>query len=72
MLTCAFQCCMVSSCAGVDVYEYWNMCVCVCVCVLASEQMTRAFSLSLAALLGEDVYNFGELVSETHTCIGNL
>jgi len=26
------------------------------------EQVTRAFSLSLAALLGEDVYNFGELV----------
>ena len=24
--------------------------------------MTKAFSLSLAALLGEDVYNFGELV----------
>lgn len=32
-------------------------------CVFAvSEQMDRAFSLSLAALLGEDVYNFGELV----------
>ena len=26
------------------------------------EQLDRAFSLSLAALLGEDVYNFGELV----------
>ena len=27
------------------------------------EQMERAFSLSLAALMGENVYNFGELVS---------
>ena len=34
-----------------------------CVCVLAGEQLERAFHLSLAALLGEGVYNFGELVS---------
>ena len=29
----------------------------------AQEQSERAFSLGLAALLGENVYNFGELVS---------
>ena len=29
---------------------------------VATEQLDKAFSLSLAALLGDDVYNFGELV----------
>ena len=29
----------------------------------AEEQVDRAFNLGLAALLGENVYNFGELVS---------
>ena len=29
---------------------------------LVAEQVQRAFSLALAALLGENVYNFGELV----------
>lgn len=27
------------------------------------EKMSRAFSLSLAALIGEGIFNFGELVS---------
>ena len=30
--------------------------------VVAKEQQERAFNLALAALLGGDVYNFGELV----------
>lgn len=30
--------------------------------VSAKEQQERAFNLSLAALLGSDIYNFGELV----------
>ena len=30
---------------------------------VASEQVDRALHLSLAALLGNDIYNFGELVS---------
>ncbi len=30
--------------------------------VAVEEQLQMAFNLSLAALLGEDVYNFGELV----------
>lgn len=41
-----------------DYIIYW-----MCLCVLAGEQLERAFHLSLAALLGEGVYNFGELVS---------
>ncbi len=31
---------------------------------VGDEQTDRAFSLGLAALLGKDVYNFGELVRE--------
>lgn len=29
----------------------------------AAEQMTLAFDLGIAALIGESIYNFGELVS---------
>ena len=43
-----------------DVTLYHSLCMLV-VC-LAGEQLERAFHLSLAALLGEGVYNFGELV----------
>ncbi len=32
------------------------------VLIVGEEQTDRAFSLGLAALLGKDVYNFGELV----------
>ena len=35
----------------------------VCQC-LVEEQVDRAFSLALAALLGDCLYNFGELVSD--------
>jgi hypothetical protein len=34
-----------------------------CVIVIVSEQQERAFTLGLAGLLGEGVFNFGELVS---------
>lgn len=30
---------------------------------VAAEQVERAFNLGLAAILGDGVYNFGELVS---------
>ena len=30
--------------------------------ISAKEQQERAFNLALAALLGSDIYNFGELV----------
>ena len=33
---------------------------------IAEQQAERALSLSLAALLGDDVYNFGELVWDVH------
>ena len=33
-----------------------------CFSCKVDEQVQRAFSLGLAALLGKDVYNFGELV----------
>ncbi len=36
---------------------------CIFVLFLVGEQIDRTFSLALAALLGEGVYNFGELVS---------
>ena len=35
--------------------------------LLAGEQVERALHLSLAALLGSDIYNFGELVG--HLCL---
>lgn len=34
-----------------------------CVVTIVSEQQERAFTLGLAGLLGEGVFNFGELVS---------
>ena len=34
------------------------------VLLLVGEQVDRALHLSLAALLGNDIYNFGELVSQ--------
>lgn len=34
-----------------------------CVVAVVSEQQERAFTLGLAGLLGEGVFNFGELVS---------
>lgn len=37
--------------------------VTVYVIALVSEQQERAFTLGLAGLLGEGVFNFGELVS---------
>lgn len=40
-----------------------------CLYTPAGEQLERAFHLSLAALLGEGVYNFGELVSCTYIIV---
>lgn len=34
---------------------------------VATEQIERSFNLGLAALLGEGVYNFGELVRDDNT-----
>jgi len=34
------------------------------VSLLVGEQVDRALHLSLAALLGNDIYNFGELVGQ--------
>ena len=39
---------------------------------IAGEQLERAFHLSLAALLGEGVYNFGELVSYKCFAVTNV
>lgn len=35
----------------------------------ADEKVDRALHLSLAALLGSDIYNFGELVGCTVHCV---
>ena len=46
------------------IYVLFIHILCIILCVfVAGEQLERAFHLSLAALLGEGVYNFGELVS---------
>ena len=39
--------------------------------LLEEEKVERAFSLSIAALLGDGVYNFGELVrtAHLHNCV---
>ena len=45
------------------IYENCNIIVSVFHILTAGEHAERAFNLGLAAILGEGIYNFGELVS---------